>query len=93
MAELKLAFVGYKHILEVWLDTLRDEYERGAARSPLERGVILADERILDTCFSASSAGGGLVVTSSNAQFVPLHQLNIPHHELDIGGVVAGAGA
>jgi hypothetical protein len=86
------AWVRYKHILEVWLDTLQDEYERNATRSPLERGVIIADERLLDTCFSfANLPAGGPAVTSSNASAIPLHQINLAADELDIGGVTAAA--
>src|SRR5690606_35243246 len=55
---------NYKHMLEVWLDTLRDEYEREVSRSPLERGVLFGENRLLDTCFGreAEDAGGGLTV-------------------------------
>lgn len=78
--------VNYKHMLEVWLDTLRDEYERESARSPLERGVLFGENRFLDTCF-AFGGEGGLTVTSSNASVSPLFR--VPLHEglFDIGGV------
>ena len=44
--------------LEVWLDTLRDEYEREVSRSPLERGVLFGENRFLDTCFGTEPGGG-----------------------------------
>ena len=62
------ASVNYKRILELWLETLRDEYEREAARSPLERGILMGEDRFLDTCFAFSAAnGGGFAVSDSNA--------------------------
>ena len=51
---------NYKHFLEVWLDTLRDEYEREVSRSPLERGVLFGENRFLDTCFGTSLTVAGL---------------------------------
>ena len=48
---------NYKHFLEAWLDTLRDEYQREASRSPLERGVLFGENRFLDTCFGTSPGG------------------------------------
>lgn len=77
--------VNYKHGLEVWLDTLRDEYERAASRSPLERGTLLGENRSLDTCFAQGPEGGGLSVTSSNATVSPLFRVDLPLG--DIGGV------
>lgn len=50
---------NYKHMLEVWLDTLRDEYERESARSPLERGVLFGENRLLDTCFGLPRKAAG----------------------------------
>ena len=66
---------NYKHMLEVWLDTLRDEYEREAARSPLERGVLFGENRFLDTCFAFSPDNGALVVTGSTATVSPLFRV------------------
>jgi hypothetical protein len=83
------ADVVYKHPLEVWLDTLRDEYEQNVARSPLERGVLLSETRTLDTCFSFSE--GTLDVSSSADSVVPLAPLAIRPAVVDIGGVSAGA--
>jgi hypothetical protein len=78
---------NYKHMLEVWLDTLRDEYERDAARSPLERGVLLGEIRSLDTCLAQVAEGGGLSVANSNATVSPLFRVDIPRGLFDIGGV------
>jgi len=57
--------VNYKHMLEVWLDTLRDEYERESARSPLERCVLFGENRFLDNL---------VVVRFAN---VPIHREGI----------------
>lgn len=78
---------NYKHMFEVWLDTLRDEYEREAARSPLERGALLGENRLLDTCFAQGVEGGAVTVTSSNASVSPLFRVDIPRGVFDIGGV------
>jgi hypothetical protein len=75
----------YKHPLELWLDTVRDEYERDVARSPLERGVLLGEDRTLDTCFTF--AQNGLALSNSAASVTPLALLNINPGEIDIGGV------
>lgn len=84
---------AYKHFLEVWLDTLRDEYEREVARSPLERGVLLGENRFLDTCFGFADGGGGdegedppFVVTSSSSSVGPLIRVPLPRGFFDIGG-------
>ncbi|MFO1287573.1 MAG: hypothetical protein U1F49_14235 [Rubrivivax sp.] len=83
---------AYKHFLEVWIDTLRDEYEREVARSPLERGVLLGENRFLDTCFGFAGGGGDenaeapFVVTSSNASVSPLVRVPLPRGFFDIGG-------
>ncbi len=78
---------NYKHMLEVWLDTLRDEYEREAARSPLERGVLFGENRLLDTCFAQDPEGGTITVTNSNATVSPLFRVDLPRGLFDIGGV------
>lgn len=84
---------NYKHMLEVWLDTLRDEYEREASRSPLERGVLFGENRLLDTCFSREDegAGGGLAVSGSTAAVSPLFRVKIPRGAFEVGGVTATA--
>jgi hypothetical protein len=83
------ADVVYKHPLELWLDVLRDEYEQNVARSPLERGVVLADTRTLDTCFAFSN--GALSVSNSSASAAPLAPLGLNPAAVDIGGVRNGA--
>src|SRR5919106_2959048 len=79
---------NYKHLLEVWLDTLRDEYEREVARSPLERGVLLGENRFLDTCF-ATGPDGGLAVAETSASVSPLFRVDIRPGAFDIGGPTA----
>jgi hypothetical protein len=78
---------NYKHMFEVWLDTLRDEYEREAARSPLERGALFGENRLLDTCFAQGVEGGPITVTSSTATVSPLFRVDLPRGLFDIGGV------
>ncbi len=78
---------NYKHFLEVWLDTLRDEYEREASRSPLERGVLFGENRFLDTCFGTSPDNGATVVTGSTASVSPLFRVVFDPGRFDIGGV------
>lgn len=78
---------NYKHFLEVWLDTLHDEYEREASRSPLERGVLFGENRFLDTCFGTDAEGGPTVVTGSTASVSPLFRVVFPPGRFDIGGV------
>lgn len=84
------ASVNFKPHLELWLETLRDEYEREVARSPLERGVLMGEERFLDTCFKFS-ASDGLVVSGTNAAVGPLQLLDVDRRDFDIGGVTATA--
>jgi len=77
---------SYKTLLELWLETLRDEYERDLARSPLERGVLVGENRLLDTCFTFDS--NGILAMLNNASSVtPLVPLPIGPRDLDIGGL------
>ena len=69
--------VNYKHMLEVWLDTLRDEYEIEASRSPLERGVLFGENRFLHTCFAVTGEEPNIAVTSSDASVSPLFRVPI----------------
>lgn len=85
--------VNYKHMLEVWIDTLRDEYERESARSPLERGVLFGENRFLDTCLATDTDSGGLVVTSSTASVSPLFRVPFDRGLFDIGGVSTATAA
>jgi hypothetical protein len=82
--------VNYKHWLEVWKETLIDEYEREAARSPLERGILLGEDRTLDTCFEFVQ-GGGPVVSSSSASVTPLFRVDVDRGDFDLGGITADA--
>jgi hypothetical protein len=74
-------------MLEVWLDTLRDEYEREVARSPLERGALFGENRLLDTCFAQGAEGDAITVTGSNATVSPLFRVDLRDGQFDIGGV------
>jgi len=85
-----LAASNYKHANEVWLETLRDEYEREVARSPLERGVLLGDELILDTCFSFHDHDE-LIVRSSNLTITPLGRIPFDLSSIDLGGISSSA--
>jgi hypothetical protein len=81
----KRGSVNYKHFLEVWLEVLRDEYEREALRSPLERGVLLGENRHLETCFMSSD--GGTVVSSFESSVSPLVRVPIDLGQIDVGGI------
>lgn len=85
---VRRAEVAYKHLLEIWLEVLRDEYEREVARSPLERGVLLGENRTLDTCFTFAET---LAVASSNATVTPLARIVVDPAFVDLGGVRADA--
>ena len=64
------ANVNYKHMLEVWLETLRYEHLKELERSPLERGAVLGENRRLDTCFTPGD--GALVVGETSRSVTPL---------------------
>jgi hypothetical protein len=81
--------INYKHMLELWLETLRDEYEREVARSPLERGFLMGEDRMLDTCFAFTQAGP--VVTDSSASVTPAFLIHLDDSDLDLGGISAAA--
>ena len=83
------ASIAYKHVLEIWLEVLRDEYERAVARSPIERGVLIGETRTLDTCFAFSNAA--LSVTGSTVAVTPFTRFIIDSPVFDIGGVTATA--
>ncbi len=78
---------NYKHMLEVWLDTLRDEYEIEVSRSPLERGFLFGENRFLHTCLAGTGEGETLEVTSSDADVGPLIRVPFTRGTFDIGGV------
>jgi hypothetical protein len=83
--------LAYKHMLELWLEVQRDEYERAAARSPIERGVLVGETRSLDTCFAF--AEGGLTVSNSATTVSPLTHFIVDPPLVDLGGVTADASA
>lgn len=77
---------NYKHFLEVWLDTLYDEYDQELARSPLERGTLLGENRNLQTCF-AISGNDEVVVDSSSFSTTPLVPIDIDLGRFDVGAI------
>jgi len=81
-------YINYKHILEIWHDSIRDEYDREVARSPLERGILMGEQRQLDTCFSFTGSGG-VSVTDSTSSVSPLFRVPFDPSVIDIGGVVS----
>jgi hypothetical protein len=82
------AIANYKNALEVWLETLRDEYEHELSRSPLERGILLGEERILNTCLSFDN-DDGIKVTDTTTSVSPLFPVPFDPSDVDIGGVSA----
>jgi hypothetical protein len=82
------AIANYKNALEVWLETLRDEYEHELSRSPLERGILLGEERLLNTCFSFDN-DDGIKVTDTSSSVSPLFTVPFDPSDVDIGGVSA----
>ena len=58
---------------KIWLETLRAEHAAELARSPLERGVVLAQTQTLRTCFAPGD--GRLDVTDSSSVKGPVVQL------------------
>ena len=77
---------NYKHFLEVWIDTLVDEYERESSRSPLDRGILFGENRFLDTCFAVAAEGGAISVSESSATVSPLFRVPLNPGLFDIGG-------
>ena len=75
---------NYKHFFEVWLDTLYDEYDRELIRSPLERGILLGENRNLQTCF-ALSGGDEVVVDDFTSSTTPLTPVDIDLGRFDVG--------
>jgi hypothetical protein len=82
----KRGSVNYKAFIELWLELLREEYEREVARSPVERGVLLGENRFLKTCFSTGGEGG-MSVTDSTSSVGPLVRVPLDVGVIDIGGV------
>jgi hypothetical protein len=83
--------VYYKHAVEVWREVLIDEYEREVARSPIERGVLISEDRLLDTCLGF--AGGKLVIRESHATVSEPSIVDLNPPDVDLGGVSVGAGS
>jgi hypothetical protein len=83
---------NYKTITELWLETLRDEFERDCARSPLERGVLMGETRTLDACFTFS-AGGALGVLNSMTGVTPLRPIRVGPRDLGLTGLPASSTA
>ncbi|MEO6362566.1 MAG: hypothetical protein ABIO71_05025 [Caldimonas sp.] len=71
---------NYKTFLELWLDTLHDEYGRAVTRSPLERGQLFGENRLLDTCFTFGP-NGSLGVLKSSTTVTALRPLRLRPNE------------
>jgi hypothetical protein len=84
LGQMSRATVSYKTFIELWLETLRAEYERDLMRSPLERGVLVGEDRTLDTCFSFAE-GNLLKVLKTSTNVSPLSVLPFRVGELDVG--------
>jgi len=82
----KRGSVNYKAFIEIWLELLREEYEQEVARSPVERGVLLGENRFLTTCF-ATTTEEGTVVTDSSSSIGPLVRVPIDVGVIDVGGI------
>jgi hypothetical protein len=78
------ASLNYKPHIAIWLDTLRAEYERDLARSPLERGVLVGENRHLDTCFTWSD--GKLTFLSSTSTVSSLTPIDLTDGTANPGG-------
>ena len=49
--------VPYKWVQDVWLEAAQYDYEEELAKSPLERGTILMDDRRVDICAAVGAEG------------------------------------
>ncbi|HEX7787265.1 MAG TPA: hypothetical protein VF653_13685 [Methylomirabilota bacterium] len=49
--------VPYKWVQDVWLEAAQYDYETELAKSPLERGAILVDDRRIDICADVNAEG------------------------------------
>jgi hypothetical protein len=79
---------NYKDTYEIWLETLRDEYEHDVVRTPLERGILLGEQRILDTCLSFDD-DDRVIVSNSSISVRPLFPIPFDPADIDVGGVSA----
>jgi hypothetical protein len=57
--------VPYKWVQDVWLEAAQYEYEAELARSPLERGTLLVDDREVDICAAVDAEGAISDVTTT----------------------------
>jgi hypothetical protein len=86
-SQINRAELNYKPHIALWLDTLRAEYERELARSPLERGVLVGENRHLDQCFAFD--GGNLKFMGFSTTVSPLTPIDLRDGTFDPGN--AGA--
>jgi hypothetical protein len=78
--------VPYKWVQDVWLEAAQYDYEIELAKSPLERGVILVDDRRVDICADLNAEGtiGDVTTTIPPAPAVgvlpplPVHPITRP---------------
>jgi hypothetical protein len=85
--QINRRLLNYKPHIALWLDTLRAEYERDLARSPLERGVLVGENRHLDQCFTFDN--GNLKFMGFSTTVSPLTPIDLQDGTFDPGG--AGA--
>ena len=57
--------VPYKWVQDVWLEAAQYDYEAELAKSPLERGTILMDDRRVDICAAVGAEGEITDVTTT----------------------------
>jgi hypothetical protein len=57
--------VPYKWVQDVWLEAAQYDYESELAKSPLERGTILIDDRRVDICAALDEEGAIGEVTTT----------------------------
>jgi hypothetical protein len=57
--------VPYKWVQDVWLEAVQYDYESQLAKSPLERGTVLIDDRQVDICADMDEDGAIGAVTTT----------------------------
>ena len=72
--------VPYKWVQDIWLEAAQYDYEAELAKSPLERGTILLDDRRIDICAELDEEGTlGEVTTTVPAPPGPVIAAPLPH--------------
>ncbi len=72
--------VPYKWVQDIWLEAAQYDYEAELAKSPLERGTILLDDRRIDICAELDEEGAlGEVTTTVPSPPGPVIAAPLPH--------------